>query len=348
MTTYRFDKKMYIDLIDQYGGWVCRCGVQHTEMMCDICHMIDNEGTSNSPVDHPNLSLITSFLTNADLASLKQVNRKLNNDKKNVIYTEMIPIFRVDKKYAKNYKHVLIIDTEDFYDFLKMMSRCNDTWQLTHLTFGDEFEEVEIYEPHERNDGRLHYPLSHEEARHDPFNYDLPQCLTHIDFGDQFNQPFDDDHEFPEKLISLRFGRNYDQALPKNLPEGLQRLEYAGLFDDFDIKSYELPKKLTHLIHGFGATQGLPNLPDSILYLKCGDHFNGRLPDRLPPKLMHLDTGIVYSGRLPNLPKSLTFLKLDRHFLDIDMESSLQEISTDMLVVEIDDYAGNVAKTYKS
>ena len=90
--------------------------------------------------------------------------------------------------------------------------------------------------------------------------------LTHIKFGDNFNQVIEKD-VLPNSLAHLTFGFNYNQKIEKNvLPNLLTHLTFGFKYNQ-KIEKDVLPNSLTHLTIGLCYNQIIqPNiLPKSII-----------------------------------------------------------------------------------
>lgn len=91
----------------------------------------------------------------------------------------------------------------------------------------------------------------------------FPPHLTHINFGDNFNQPV---LNIPNSVISIQFGHHFNSNF--NIPPNLTEL----LFTDnstYTIPLPSLPKALTHLYLGFMYVS-THALPDSLTHLSIG------------------------------------------------------------------------------
>ena len=131
---------------------------------------------------------------------------------------------------------------------------------------------------------------------------DIPDYITHLTFGNRFNQPIND----LEKLIyltHLTFDHGFNQPI-KNLPGTITHLTFKGYFnqpintlpdtithltfgDYFDQQINYLPGTITHLTFGWDFNQPINNLPCNITHLTFGNHFNQPIND-LPDTITHL------------------------------------------------------------
>ena len=129
----------------------------------------------------------------------------------------------------------------------------------------------------------------------------MPEKLTHLTFGEQFNREV---NYLPEKLTHLTFGNQFNTEV------------------DF------LPNSLTHLTFGWSFNQQVDNLPSSLTHLSFGNQFN-QIIDNLPSSLTHLTFADdnPFDRPINNLPNSITilaiFLKTDNI---IKLPSCLQQL----------------------
>jgi hypothetical protein len=160
-----------------------------------------------------------------------------------------------------------------------------------------------------------------------------PNNLSHLIFGKLYNLKFP---VLPKTVIYLKLGCRFDHDI-MHLPNGLKYLELGQSFGGNIVR---LPNKLTHFISNqtiwFNYDRYecvLPDLPNTIIYLKLGDNtnqeikqlsknlrylhigysFNHVLP-KLPDTLIYLKLGTSYSHKLYNLPHNLVYLELGHHY----------------------------------
>lgn len=107
----------------------------------------------------------------------------------------------------------------------------------------------------------------------------LPAGLTHLQLGDQFNQPLTADH-LPSGLLCLMVGDDFNQPVDR-LPSSLTHL---SLGDSFDRPVDCLPSNLITLSVGNSFDRPVDRLPVTLRRLRVGGKFN-RPVDRLPPFL---------------------------------------------------------------
>ena len=132
----------------------------------------------------------------------------------------------------------------------------------------------------------------------------LPNTLTHISFGHEFNQMVDD---LPNSVTHIKFGDNFNQCI-NNLPRSLLYLELAGM--NFNQPIDLLPKTLKFLSLGFRFNKSVNNLPSKLVSLTLEHSFDGEI-DMLPPSLKYLRICDNLKKKFDKLPKSVTHL----HFI---------------------------------
>ena len=113
----------------------------------------------------------------------------------------------------------------------------------------------------------------------------LPNSITHLTFGMNFNQSV---NNLPNSITHLTFGSYFDQSVghqgcedincPRNLPNSITHLIFGF---NFNQSVNNLPNSITHLIFGYNFNQSVNNLPNSITHLTFGYYFN-QLADNLP------------------------------------------------------------------
>eukprot|EP00026_Physarum_polycephalum_P014280 Phypoly_transcript_14776.p1 GENE.Phypoly_transcript_14776~~Phypoly_transcript_14776.p1 ORF type:complete len:249 (+),score=47.99 Phypoly_transcript_14776:125-871(+) len=110
----------------------------------------------------------------------------------------------------------------------------------------------------------------------------LPSSLTHLTFGNSFNQHV---ASLPASLSQLTFGFYFNQPV-----------EY-------------LPSSITSLTFGHQFNQPVDHLPPSLFHLSFGHNFNQPIT-KLPRTIRHLCFGPLFSQSFHRLP-SLTQLTFD-------------------------------------
>jgi hypothetical protein len=100
-----------------------------------------------------------------------------------------------------------------------------------------------------------------------PLNKYIPNSVTHITFGNWFNQSLKEG-QIPNSVTHLTFGRNFNQPLKKG----------------------DIPNSVTHLTFGWynqEIEEGV--IPDSVTHLNFGKFFHESLNDKnLPKNLIEL------------------------------------------------------------
>ena len=149
---------------------------------------------------------------------------------------------------------------------------------------------------------------------------DLPDSLTHLTFGYEYNQPinlpnnlthltigicFNQSITLPNNLTQLTFNERSFYNQPINLPNSLTQLTFGRNY----VHSLTLPNNLTHLTLGEYFDQPI-NLPDSLTHLTFGRTYDVSII--LPNSLTHLTLGDNFNQPI-NLPDSLTHLTFDKH-----------------------------------
>ncbi len=151
--------------------------------------------------------------------------------------------------------------------------------QLTHITFGDDFNSSLDY---------------------------LPPRLTHLTLGYCFDQPVDN---LPNTLAHLVFGSHFTQNVDK-LPKSLVHLVLGR---DFDQPIDKLPTCLRYIKFGFYFNHSVDMLPDSLNDIIFGCKFNKSV-DKLPPNLIRVVFGRHFNQSIGKLPASVKYLSLDKNF----------------------------------
>ncbi len=134
----------------------------------------------------------------------------------------------------------------------------------------------------------------------------LPREITHLTFGDFFNQPVDN---LPKSITHLTFGIMFNQSV-YNLPDSITKLTFGHKFNQ---PVDNLPKSITQLTFGYYFNQPVDNLSDSITQLTFGGEFNKNI-NNLPKGLIRLIFGFAFNKEINKLPKGLTYLAFGRKF----------------------------------
>lgn len=147
-------------------------------------------------------------------------------------------------------------------------------------------------------------------------------CVTHLIFGNNFNQSVDN---LPHSVTYLQFGIDFNQPVD-NLPASLKKL----LFDHyFNHPVDKLPPLLTHLILGDRFNKDVNKLPPQLKYLifRMSDSNKKNLKNHIRHKTYYHSNDeycYIYSSRpraellcsksLDMLPSKLTHLVLNNTF----------------------------------
>src|SRR5690606_35521171 len=105
---------------------------------------------------------------------------------------------------------------------------------------------------------------------------DLPPHTKYLSFVQNSNQP-NQSVNIPSTITHLTFGDKFDQPID-NLPPNITHLTSG---ENFNQKIENLPPKITQLIFGMKFNQNIDNLPNNIKYLKLKCMFNQNV-DNLP------------------------------------------------------------------
>lgn len=100
-----------------------------------------------------------------------------------------------------------------------------------------------------------------------PISGSLPDTVTYIRFGNNFDQPVD---VWPASLRTLIFGSSFNRPLD-NLPGTLITLKCGYAFNQ---SVDRLPRSLKSLVFGFCFNQSIALLPDGLIYLELGGQFD--------------------------------------------------------------------------
>lgn len=170
----------------------------------------------------------------------------------------------------------------------------------------------------------------------------IPCNVTHLRFGDEFNQPV----YIPNKVRYLKFGCKFNQNHPPPmLPDGLETLIFSSVLQNH----IPIPCSVKNLSLNtvVALTENLPKALKKLSFVHCHVHirmdyflqfhalqilktgwaFNQ--PVHLPPSLTHLKLGRNFNQEI-FLPSNLTLLELGRHFQrKIALPLGLREISVD-------------------
>ena len=129
-------------------------------------------------------------------------------------------------------------------------------------------------------------PVGHSKCKNNNCSQNLPFELTHLIFGEHFNQCVD---YLPEKLKIVTFGKNFNQIVD-SLPNSITHLTFGETFNQ---KIDLLPTNLTHLILGYEFNREVEFLPNSVTHLIFGFSFKSNL--RLPQNICYLELGFKFN-----------------------------------------------------
>lgn len=189
----------------------------------------------------------------------------------------------------------------------------------------------------------------------------LPSKLKIIKFGESFNSQF----ELPDKLKKLYFGDSFNQPV-NNLPSGLKILSFSSC-SKFNHPLDNLPLGLKELYLGQHFLHNLDFLPNTIeiISIDLSSYFNFPI-DNLPSGLKKLSLNVDFFQSLDNLPNSieelvitsksniinkfpLSLKKLSINIDQLDKINLLDDISIEKLSLqnyytENTDYTSNLKK----
>lgn len=210
---------------------------------------------------------------------------------------------------------------DDYYDIIDGMK---------YLGFKE--TEDDSYDHHFRTDSKYNHAITRlpSSLTHIYFGNDfnqivnLPNRLTHLLFGEEFNTII----TYPNTLTHLRFGKNFNQrlTLPENLThlifhshssyrhnivlhDNITHLKYSGSYG----KHTHLPNRL---IYFSGRVKPHMTIPDTLVYLRCGNiqQVIDKLPNTLETLVLYGDIDLKFD----NLPNSVKRMFIDVGYYDDD------------------------------
>ena len=95
--------------------------------------------------------------------------------------------------------------------------------KILKLSFFDNFESVQI------SNETYEYPKNVKEVHLRTETTNIPEGVTHLKFGYDFNEPIE--NIIPQSVIHLIFGACFDQPIKDNLPQCLKYLELGWIFN---------------------------------------------------------------------------------------------------------------------
>jgi hypothetical protein len=152
---------------------------------------------------------------------------------------------------------------------------------------------------------QFNQPVGHQGCKKINCPRNLPNSITHLTFGYDFNKRVDN---LPNSITHLTLGFEFNKPF-NNLPNSITHLTFGGFFNKpvghqgcGDIKCpRNLPNSITHLAFGGAFNNSIDNLPNSITHLTFGMLFN-EPANNLPNSITHLSFGYNFNQKLDNLP----------------------------------------------
>uniref|UniRef100_A0A6G6ADS9 F-box and FNIp repeat-containing protein n=1 Tax=Borely moumouvirus TaxID=2712067 RepID=A0A6G6ADS9_9VIRU len=140
----------------------------------------------------------------------------------------------------------------------------------------------------------------------------IPEGITHLEFGDFFNQPIE--KCIPDNIINLTFGWEFNQPIKGCIPSQLTHLTFGCRFNQ-SIKEC-IPNTVTHLIFGYAFDQSIEEcIPNSVTHLKFGWKFNQPIKEFIPNSVTHLTLQKYFYKKIKeDIPKNIsieTYLYFD-------------------------------------
>jgi hypothetical protein len=166
-------------------------------------------------------------------------------------------------------------------------------------------EDYNKYQPSQFNK-----PVGHQECEDINCPRNLPNSITHLTFGSDFDQQVD---YLPNSITHLTFGENFNQPVghqgcedincPRNLPNSITHLKFGR---DFNQSVNNLPNSITHLTFGRFFNQPVDYLPNSITHLTFGKKFNQKV-DILPLFLQQIKINSNNKTQILSITKKIPF-----------------------------------------
>jgi len=169
--------------------------------------------------------------------------------------------------------------------------------QIKYLPYFDNFEFVEISDIMYTANFITHFPKNMKYVHFRTCNTCIPPFVTHLTFGDHFNQTIKDC--LPRSITYLTFGYCFNQSMIsitstgdiiQHIPNSVSRLKFSRCFDQ--LSKDAIPKSVTHLT-----------------FSEC--HHNSVF-ELIPESVTHLEFGYHY-GKLLNVPSSIIQISLPRY-----------------------------------
>jgi len=136
-------------------------------------------------------------------------------------------IFEISK-YLTDKEKILLSMTLRTLDKLKykfIYYEKIDANRIMHLSYFDNFECVEISNPRECVPKNAKYIYFETNAT------DIPYGVTHLTFGDSFDEPIDS--IIPLSVTHLSFGSSFDQSIKNNIPSSVTCLTFKDYFNKY-------------------------------------------------------------------------------------------------------------------
>jgi hypothetical protein len=223
---------------------------------------------------------VTSFISLGDIKKLSQVNRQL--------------AYRMRVIMSGNFRFVVPGSLRDFRA-LVWTKACQNI-RLTRSNSVFELEKDDVYVD-------ITLPNKFDRSLEE---VTWPSRLTHLTFGNIFNQPVD---RLPVFLTHLTFGYDFNQPVDR-LPVSLTHLTLGYSFNQ---SVDRLPASLTHLTFGWKFNQSVDRLPAPLTHLEFLGYFNQPV-NHLPASLTHLTFGGYFNQPVDRLPMFLTHLAFEGCF----------------------------------
>jgi hypothetical protein len=134
----------------------------------------------------------------------------------------------------------------------------------------------------------------------------LPNTLTHINFGRRFNQSVDN---LPNNLTHLTFGAWFNQSVD-SLPNNLTHLTFGvGFNQSVDY----LPKNLTHLTFGYSFNQKVDSLPSTLIEIGFYSHckIKNNIPNSIEFLNIFFSVDDFYNEPIENIASNVKEIKIN-------------------------------------
>ncbi len=227
-------------------------------------------------------------------------------------YTNLIITNLQWYKYARIYPYD-INEKIDFQNYKDVSDNIKNKYVFKNIIINDQFYNIigtisYLFFRYDYNRKVLNLPSSLYEITE--FEK-LPSSLTHLSFGDSFNQKVDLSKNIVNESNETPKNRGVTRSFGYSEP--LSFLTHITFGKQFNQKVDKLPKSLTHLTFGDVFNQKVDKLPKSLTHLTLGIYFRQEVDD-LPITLTHLTLGYSFDQKVDKLPESLTYLIFGRHF----------------------------------